>query len=262
MKIRILVTLFLSFLCLAVQFSPVAASTRKERRLINKGNDAYKERNFSEAQNIYQEALQENPSSAEARYNLGLSQIRQVSNLADTTSSNQARIDVARKNFQDVAALAKDKPGLAAKANLNLGNIEFKAQEFQKAIDYYKQALRIDPKDDKARKNLRIAQLNLKKQQDQKNQDQKNQDQDKDKNKDQQDKDKDKKDQNQDKNKQDKNQDKQDQNKDKQQDQNLNQQSAERILKAVDNKESATRARVTKGSGKEHGVSGRNTRRW
>lgn len=259
MKIRFIFILFLSSLCLAMQFSPAAASTRKERRLINKGNDAYKERNFSEAQNIYQEALQENPSSAEARYNLGLSQIRQVSNLADTTSSNVARIDVARKNFQDVAALAKDKPGLAAKANLNLGNIEFKAQDFQKAIDYYKQALRIDPQDDKARKNLRIAQLNLKKQQDQKNQNQnKNQDQ----KQDQQDKDKDKKDQNQDKNKQDQNKDKQDQNKDRQQDQNLNQQSAERILKAIDNKESATRARVTKGSGKENAASGRNTRRW
>ena len=121
------------------------ASTRKERRLINRGNESYRDRNFAEAQNLFEQALSENSASAEARYNLGLSQIRQVANIADTTAANSARVDAARKNFSDVAALARQKPGLAAKANLNLGNIEFKARDFQKAIDYYKQALRIDP---------------------------------------------------------------------------------------------------------------------
>jgi len=253
MKLHVVIFLLLSLACSSVVFPIHAESTRKERRLINKGNDLYKERKFVEAQSIYEEALKENASSAEARYNLGLSQIKQVVNTADTISSSRALADGARKNFSDVAALARTKPGLAAKANFNLGNIEFHAKDYQKAIDYYKQALRIDPSDDKARKNLRIAQKNLQKQnQNQNNSKNQNQNQDKDKN------------QNKDQNKNDNKDNKQD-NKDQQKDrqQNLSQQAASQILQAVDNKESQTRARVNRANKGEKSVAaGRNARRW
>lgn len=256
MKLHVIVILLLS---LAGSFvvSPVhAESTRKERRLINRGNDLYKERKFVEAQSVYEEALKENATSAEARYNLGLSQIRQVVNPADSTPAARTLTEAARKNFADVAAMARTKPGLAAKANFNLGNIEFHVKDYQKAIDYYKQALRIDPSDDKARKNLRIAQKNLQKQNQDKNQNQdQNKDQDKDK-KDNQDKNQDQQ-QNQNQN-QNKDRDKQ---KDKQQ--NLSQQAASQILQAVDNKESQTRARVNRANkGEKSEAAGRNTRRW
>lgn len=255
-------SIFVTLLCLLFAAQPAfAESTRKERRGIMKGNELYKERNFVESQQVYEQVLVENPNSAVARYNLGLSQIRQVSNPADTTAKNKAVIEKARKNFSDVAALAKTKPGLAAKANFNLGNIEFNTKNFDKAIEYYKQALRIDPSDDKARKNLRIAQLNLKK--DQNKDKNKNQDKNKDQNKDQnQDKNKD---QNKDQNKnQDQNKDKQKQQPQQQpQQQNIDQQAAARILQAVDNKESQTRAKVNRAnSGKKAGESSRNTKRW
>lgn len=254
MKIHVIAILILTLLGGAIASPVMAESTRKERRLINQGNRLYKERKFVEAQSVYEEALRENASSAEARYNLGLSQIRQVVNPADTTPKSKEMSDHARKNFTDVAALAKTKPGLAAKANFNLGNIEFNSKDYQKAIEYYKQALRIDPSDDKARKNLRIAQKNLQKQNQDKNQD-KQQNQDKDKEKD---KDKDQnKDQNQNQN--------EDRNKDRnrQKQQNLSQQAASQILQAVDNKESQTRARVNKANkGEKSEAAGRNSRRW
>lgn len=258
MNFRYFILLLVVFVVASAVPDHSIASTRKERRLISAGNDAYKQRNFKDAQSLYQAALDENAASAEALYNLGLSQIRQIVNFEDTAANNKSKIDIARKNFQNVANLAKQKPGLAAKANLNLGNIEFKAKDFQKAVDYYKQALRIDPNDDKARKNLRIAQLNLKNQQNQdQNQDQ-NKNQDKDKDKDQN------KDQNKDKqdNKDQDKQEDQQKDKDQQKDNNISKQSAERILKAVDNKESATRARVTKGNEKTQNARGRNMRRW
>ncbi len=224
MKIRLFYILVMAVMVASSAFSASAESTRKERRLINRGNTLYKERKFVEAQSLYQEAIAENPTSAEARYNLGLSQVRQVANPADTSSRNRTLLDGARKNFSEVASLARTKPGLAAKANFNLGNLEFNAKDYQKAVDYYKQALRIDPSDDKARKNLRIAQKNLQK---------KNQDQNKDK----------------------------DQKDDSRQ--NLSQQSAAQILQAIDNKESTTRARVNKANkGDKSEASGRNTRRW
>lgn len=249
MKNHLFRILIFSLCCMAICQPAWAESTRKERRGIMKGNELYKERNFVESEQIYQQVLTENPNSAVARYNLGLSQIRQVTNPADTTPKTKAMMEKARKNFTDVAALAKTKPGLAAKANFNLGNMEFNTKNFEKAIEYYKQALRIDPSDDKARKNLRIAQLNLKKDQNKdKNKDQ-NKQQNKDQNKDQ------KKDQNQDRNKE----------KEKQkqpQQQNIDQQAAARILQAVDNKENQTRARVNRANNGKKGETSRNTRRW
>lgn len=243
--------LTISLILTALVILPLSAqnSTRKERQLVSKGNKLYTERKFVEAASIYEEALKENAHSASARYNLGLAQIRQVNNPMDTTPKTVEILGKARKNLQEVANRAKDRPGIASKANYNLGNLEFNIKEYAKAVDYYKQALRIDPDDDNARKNLRIAQKQLDKQ----NQDKQNNDQNQ--NKDQQ--------QNQ---QQDKQNQQQDQNKEKEQpkdNKNINQQTAERILQAMDNKENQTRARVnraTKGD-KATGTS-RSAKRW
>lgn len=225
-----------------------AESNRNERRNINQGNKLYISQKFVEAASYYQKALEANPSSAEARYNLGLASVRQVSNPADTTAKSVALLDAARKNFSDVAALAKSKPSLAEKANFNLGNIEFNAQEYQKAIDYYKQALRIDPSNEKARKNLRIAQKKLKEQQNNnqnQNQDKKDQDKDKDKDKQQQ------------------QPQPQPQQQQQPQEKNVNEQTASQILQAVENKENQVRARVSKMSkGEGQSSAGASRKRW
>lgn len=247
----------LAFSCIIVSFLIAPAlsgkTTRQERKLIKEGNELYNSRKYVEAQSLYEQAIKENPESAEARYNLGLSQLRQVSNPQDSTPKAKELMASARKNFTDIAGIAKTKPGLAAKANYNLGNIEFNSKEYQKAIDYYKQALRIDPTDDRARKNLRIAQKNLQKQNQDQNQN--NQQQDKDNEQDKQDKENNK-DQNKDQN--------QNQDKKQEEEQNkLSQQTASQILQAIDNKESATRARVNKANKGEKAVgSGSNNRKW
>ena len=236
--------------------SAVAQSVRAERRLINEGNKLYNERKFAEAAKKYESAIGVNSSSAVGHYNLGLAQIKQVTNPQDTTPKSKSLLDNARKNLSSVGALAKDKPGLASKANYNLGNLEYNQKEYKNAIEYYKQALRIDPSDNSARKNLRIAQKQMQ-----------NQDQNKDQNKDQnQDQNKDQnKDQNQDKNKdQNKDQNKnQDQNQDQKQDNNISQQVANQILQAVDNKENQTRARVNRASkGDKSKGEGGSRKRW
>ena len=243
MSKRILYIMIL-LLTLGAGVPAAQASTRAERKLVTKGNKLYTERKFVEAASVYEEALKENPQSTSARYNLGLAQLRQVKNPADTTPANRQMLDRARKNLADVANRAKDKPGLAAKANYNLGNLEFNTEQYQKAIDYYKQALRIDPADDHARKNLRIAQKKLQQQQNQ-NQDQQNQDQEQ------------KQDQQQ------QQQQQQQQERQQPQEQQINEQTAERILQAMDNKENQTRARVNRANKGEKGVGGaRATKRW
>ena len=239
-----------------------ATSNRKERRLVDKGNGLFRGGHYLEAGEAYQQALKIEPGSKEALYNLGVTYIRRAA-AAQSDSLRQQLAQAGAQAMQAVAQAVAEKPQLAADAIFNLGNLAFNSEDYAQAVQMYKQSLRIRPEDEKTRRNLRIAQKKL-----QQNQDQ-NQDKDKDKDKDQ-DKDKDK-DQNQDQN-QNQNQD-QDQNQDRQQNQDqqqqqqqqpeINPQAAEQILKALENKENQTRARVNKSNnGQEAAGRGRNNKRW
>lgn len=243
----------MSVMLLGISAVPMAqASTRAERRLVTKGNKLYTERKFVEAESVYQEALRENPQSTSARYNLGLSQLRQVKNLKDSTPKTQKLIEGARQNFTEAARNVKQRPGIAAKANYNLGNMEFNMAQYQKAIDYYKQSLRIDPDDDNARRNLRIAQKKLQQQNQDKDKDKQNQNQDQ----------QDKKDQQDQKNQQ-QQQPQQQEQKQQPQEQKINEQTAQRILQAMDSKENQTRARVNRAAKGEKSIgNGGARKRW
>lgn len=228
-------------------------SSRQERLEILEGNKAYNNKSYAEAETHYKKALEINPGSEVARYNLANTYLRQASGAPEDKLRQQAEAMLT-----DIAQLAENLD-LAERAWFNLGNMSYNAQQYQPAIDRYKEALRINPDDDKARDNLRLAQLKLREQQNQdqnqdKNQDKKDQDQ---QNQDQQDQDK--QDQNQNQNQQNKQQD-QNQNQDQQQNQNQQQdkdkqkpeqqqggisdQNAQQILKAMENAEAATRKRV------------------
>ncbi len=234
------------------------ASNRYERNYIVDGNKLYRQSRFAEAETMYKKALEQNPTSAEARFNLAASYIRQ-SGSADPNADRNP-MGEARNILSDLAQLRSDmtdaERNIARLANYNLGNIAFNNNDFSAAIENYKRALRIDPDDDRARQNLRLAQLKLKEQQQQDQNKDQNQNQDNDQ---QQDQNKDQnRDQNQDQDKsQDQNKDNKDQNQDqpqgqddKKKDKPQNQRSgisdanAEQILKAMENEEAATRKRV------------------
>lgn len=234
-------------------------STKRERNAITDGNKLYNEGRYRAAIKKYEEALKENPNSAVGRYNLGLSQIRLGTNPSDTT---QAAKDMAAKGCQAMEQIAKMgsiKPQLASMANYNLGNVAFNSEDYRAALGYYKQALRLNPSDDNARRNLRITQLKIQDQDD-------NQDQDKDKDQDQQDQDKDQDKQDQQDQQQDQNDSKQDQQNNQQQQpqpQDINKQTADQILQAMENKENQTRARVATGNqGDKSKGRNRNNKNW
>lgn len=223
-------------------YAQSAESTRKERNYITEGNKLYNDGRYRAAYLKYQQALKENPSSAVARYNLGLSQIRLGSNPSDTTQAAKDMLANGAKAMEQISQMGREKPKLASRANYNLGNIAFNSEDYSNALNYYKQSLRLNPDDEAARRNLRITQLKLQNQNQDKNQDQnKDQEQNQDQNQDQQQN----QDQNQDQNK-DQNQDKDQQQQQQQPD--INQQTADQILKAMENKENQTRARVTTGN--------------
>ncbi len=229
-------------------------STKKERNFIREGNDFYENSRYRDAEVSYKKALETNPTSEIARYNLASSLMKQ-SGSAQADSPNNPIVQ-ADSMFRDLSRTA-DNSLVREKSFYNLGNIAFDKQDFKQSIQMYKDALRINPDNDTARENLRLAQLKLKEQE-------QNKDKNNDKNKDQQqNQDKDKNDQDKqnnndnknDKNNQDKNDQKenkqpnqeqnQQQNKqDKQQSQGISDANAEKILKTMENEENATRHKV------------------
>lgn len=254
-------------------------STKAERNFIRNGNKLFEEKNYAEAEVEFNKALQANPSSAVAAYNLALTLAMQAE-----PNDSTGIIQHADSLFNFAASITKDKQ-LKAMAHYNMGNLAYNSNQFDKAINDYKNALRAMPSDDDARYNLRMAQLKLQEQQqNQQNQNQdqnqdqnQNKDQNQDKNKDQN---KDQNQQNQDQNK-DKNQNQQDQQNQQNQNQNQNQQqqnqdqqqqqqqqakagqmddrSMQQVLKAMENKEKETQQKLYQMGERQREYGRRNT---
>ena len=148
---------------------PEAQSTKAERNLIREGNSLFADENYADAEIAYSKALQANPASAPAAYNIGLAIAKQAAE-GDTTGLAQR----ADSLFNHAAQLTHDKK-LKSMAYYNMGNLSYNAQQYERAIQAYQNALRNVPTDDDARYNLRMAQLKLQEQQQQQQNQDKNQ---------------------------------------------------------------------------------------
>ena len=220
------------------------AAQRALRRHIAEGNKASSEKRYSDAEAAYKKALQADPASMAATYNLASSLIRQA-----TAGESGKKLNAeAAKLLNEVITTASDNR-LASYAAYNLGNMAFNSQQWDQSIQYYKEALRRNPDDDNARDNLRLAQL--KKSQSQ------NQDKDKNQDKDNKEQEKEKEQQKQDQQNQQQPPQNNDQKQQPQQPQGgISPENAEKILKAMENEEAATRARVQEAE-KRKGAAGR-----
>lgn len=206
-KISIL-SVALLFCSLNVAAASPESIQRHVRTAVNKGNDAYRNKDYSSAETFYREALQYDKNASTALFNLALTLLRKNGNPVsqnkkdDLTSQNEksgSTYSDPLQLFNDVITLNRDQ-NQVVNSFYNLGNIYFEANDLPQSIAYYKEALRRDQNHIKARQNLRVAQLKLKQQQqDQKNNQDNNDNQNDKDNKDQQ-KDQDKKDQNQNQN--------------------------------------------------------------
>ncbi len=172
-------------------------SNKAERNFIRQGNKLFADENYADAEVEYSKALQANPGSAVAAYNMGLAIAKQAA-AGDSTGALQR----ADSLFSYAASITPSKQ-LKMMAHYNKGNLAYNAQQYDRAIEDYKNALRAVPTDEDSRYNLRMAQLKQQEQQ-QQQQDQNNQDQNENQDKDKQNQDQNNQD-NQDKNQQDKN---------------------------------------------------------
>lgn len=144
-------------------FLLIAATTvhaqKPERDLIRKGNRMYNDSVYENAEVNYRKALEINPKSTVAMYNLA------------NTLMQQNKLQEAMEQFAGAAKVEKEKPNLAQIYH-NMGVIFQSQKDYAKAIEAYKESLRNNPKDDETRYNLALAQKLLKdQQQDQQNQD-------------------------------------------------------------------------------------------
>ncbi|WP_010423179.1 tetratricopeptide repeat protein [Anaerophaga thermohalophila] len=208
----------IALLVLTAWGSISSISAQNERRFVRKGHDYYENEKYVESEVEFRKALEKDPESFEARFNLGDALFK------------QEKIDEALEQFQAIRNNTDDKQKISDVYH-NIGNAFFARQEYEKSIEAYKEALRNDPYDNETRYNLIIAQKMLKKQQ----QDKQDQEQEKEQQQEQEQQDQEQQEQEQ-----------QDQQQQDQQQQQISKENAERILKSLDENEKELQERLRK----------------
>ena len=150
----------------------VTAQTMTESEHIRRGNRLYADSLYEKAEIEYRKALELNPQSVDAMYNLGNALFNQI---PQSEEKSQEKGKEAMQQYVTAAKLETDKPKLA-KINHNLGTLFYIAQQYPQSVEAYKEALRHNPQDNETRYNLAKAMYMLKQQQ-QQDQQQENQEQ-------------------------------------------------------------------------------------
>ena len=175
---RHLYIVVISISVLALNAATVSAQ-KAERKNIREGNELYKGEKYTESEIAYRKSLEVNPRSTEGTYNLG------------NALYKQGKFPEAAEQYQLIAGqeakLLATPEGKArlSQAYHNMGNIFMNSKEYGKAVEMYKQSLRLNSRDDETRYNLALAQKLLSDQQNQ-DQSQDQQNEEKEENKDQQ----------------------------------------------------------------------------
>ena len=200
------------------------AQNKTDRDYLRSGNKLYNDSLFIKAEVDYRKALEINPKSTDAMFNLANALLM------------QQKAQEAMEQYESVSKIEKDKEKLAQIYH-NLGVILQSSKQLPQCIEAYKESLRNNPKDDETRYNLALAQKQLKdQQQDQQNQDQQQQ---------QQQQKEEKQEQNQDQ--QEQNQDQQQQPQQQQQNKNeMSKENAQQLLNAVMQDEKNVQDKVKK----------------
>ena len=131
--------------------------TKQERVCLRNGNKLYEKKRYAEAEVEYRKALQANPASEKAQFNLATALMRQGS-VTSQENDDKNPMKQAEGMLTNLAKGAQDKQ-LRGKASYDLGNIAYGRQQYDQAVEFYKHALRCNPDDEQARHNLRLAQL-------------------------------------------------------------------------------------------------------
>ena len=204
------------------------AQEKTDRDYLRSGNKLYNDSLFIKAEVDYRKALEINPKSTDAMFNLANALLM------------QQKGKEAMEQYQSVSKIEKDKDKLAQIYH-NMGVILQSSKQYPQCIEAYKESLRNNPKDDETRYNLALAQKLLKdQQQDQQNQDQQEQQQK------QQKKEEEKQEQNQDQQEQEQKEQQQNQQQQQQKKSEMSKENAQQLLNAIMQDEKNVQDKVKK----------------
>lgn len=209
----------LIFFC-SISFNNTFAQSTNS--LLRQGNNKYKDKKYQDSEILYRKALEKNPKEERAKYNLGNALYR------------QNKFSEARQKYMELLNSLKD-PKDKSSVLFNIGNALLKEKNYKESIDFYKKALKLNPKDFDAKYNLEYARKMLILEQEQKNK--YNQQKEENNNQNQQ-----KQQQSQAKNQQ--NDQKQNQKQEQSKQPNLSQRNIENILNALRNEEKMTQKEI------------------
>lgn len=147
--------LFLIGIILSIVFCSCSLGDN-ERKMVREGNKAYQDSIFDEAEVLYRKALDFNPTSFSANYNIA------------NTTYKQQNFKSAVAKYERLLDSLETKEWKAS-THHNLGNSYLHSKELDKAIEAYKNALRNNPDDKETKYNLMYA-MKLKDQQKQQQQ--------------------------------------------------------------------------------------------
>lgn len=166
----------LNYLKYVLSFLPVChvfmAHAQKDAQQVYEGNQYYFGGKITESSAKYAKALELNPTNRKANFNLGNALYKSALMVKDgrlpvPTGSNirpdslaKMMFDQAAQNFAVVANSISNKDTLH-QAWHNIGNCYLQKKEYQQAVDAYKKALKMNPKDEETRYNLAYALKNL-----------------------------------------------------------------------------------------------------
>ena len=125
---------------LALSAGAVSAQ-KAERKNVREGNKLYESEKYTESEIAYRKSLEVNPRSTEGTYNLGNSLYK------------QGKFPEAAEQYQLIAGQGEKMVATPeGKARLsevyhNMGNIFMQNKDYGKAVEVYKQSLRLNPKD-------------------------------------------------------------------------------------------------------------------
>lgn len=216
---RLISSIFLMFCVL------LPLSAQSEKKEVRKGNSDYKKENFKESEIHYRKALIQDSTSFAAVYDLA------------NTLYRQRDFEGADNTYKKIEEVAPESPH-ASKYYFNKGNVDLQKQDYEAAVEDFKQSLLRNPSDLQAKESYIYAKKMLEKQGqggDQGENKEQNQDQ---------------KQQNDQKQRDEQNQSQQnEENKDSQseaQGQQISAQQAQQMLKAIQAKEKETQEKVEK----------------
>lgn len=118
------------------------SAQKAERKNVREGNKLYESEKYTESEIAYRKSLEVNPRSTEGTYNLGNSLYK------------QGKFPEAAEQYQLIAGQGEKMVATPeGKARLsevyhNMGNIFMQNKDYGKAVEVYKQSLRLNPKDD------------------------------------------------------------------------------------------------------------------